>query len=1079
MNWQKNIYCILIFLFYGSIFAEENNNKKFSVEQSYTLSVRNHLKPAYVDEKKYMGDFAADRISMAVVRSKHFRLTLILKAKRDLKDITCAIKKKLADSKGLRLHLQKAGIQYERCQKMPQVYTSIETGVNQKVDGCGLVMKVKLNQPYNPQLNSTTRIIDIAKNDMLRIWIEAHIPKETKPGMYHGSFFIKTKESKSFLIDFKLNVLKEDPLHTFFQEDQAITFPKEVYLTLVKPKGLSLSNWPVVNGIPFPKGELKSTENLVLLGPDCKKISSFQTEILAWWPDGSIKMVNLIFMANSKSNKDPSYLLQYGNEVGSVSPQDSIKIKEDQDSLTINTGPLQFILNKKKFTLFDDVQIDSDKDGHMDTQLLNSPGEILLKIEDKLPWITSQMSEYKIKIEEKGPVRTVIRCSGVYQSQDRKKCLRIIVRFHAYVNSGLVRLFVTFINDSPHGQTIPKWYPILGQYARYGPEIKESYIDMTGLALILKPKITGLNYALGLDKKNYSGKLIDNNIKMNCVNLFQPISYQAKMTFGKKERKGRKADGWINVSNSQGGITAAVRYFWQNSPKELSAKPGELAVWLYPSRKDPRMLDTNYKHEAPALIKNKKNIPYHIFIGEAKTHEVLFNFHIGAFTKSKTEEIMAAFEKNPILRASPEWYSNSRVFGDILPGTQEQMKRPTYFTEYNSPSLHEDWDKPGSKSYYFTWGRSESRYLKHFGDGLESNLEGDRPHQYYLHFIRGFSRLWYDVAERGSQHFMDIDVMHSDSYYVIHNQPGMYFLPTKKDVGSKSNAKILKELKSPDLRTMQSKFPSSNDIKIKVKSSKLKNNALTPKHQNSVVRNKIFYPHHMRHARGKVLAHSFGHTNIVRALFCHSHLGGLTDYYLLSGNKRALEVANEIAEFIATLLLDHQVRNRIYERAYGWSLNTLLQVYGITGNQRYWKALEIIVDDLYNWWQLRGYWDNNPFEFNPDGGDGQTGILLSALIQYLKILPPGLRRDKIRAMTLDCIHYIFKSKKGKFFNKSKQKGRWEPLLLEAFGFAFMETGDKKYYKILNDYYQKKLHYSKGKLPYHTASMWNGPAFLYF
>jgi hypothetical protein len=97
--------------------------------------------------------------------------------------------------------------------------------------------------------------------------------------------------------------------------------------------------------------------------------------------------------------------------------------------------------------------------------------------------------------------------------------------------------------------------------------------------------------------------------------------------------------------------------------------------------------------------------------------------------------------------------------------------------------------------------------------------------------------------------------------------------------------------------------------------------------------------------------------------FGHVVPGGLDEYYLLTGDPRALEVLREQADFI-----EHWARSgrgRIapeksgdgvgleeYERVGAWTLYTVLKAYEVTGDPKYWEGASILVKNTIDWWKM-------------------------------------------------------------------------------------------------------------------------------
>ena len=74
---------------------------------------------------------------------------------------------------------------------------------------------------------------------------------------------------------------------------------------------MSLQNWPVTSGIPFPKGEIASVKQIRVLNAFGQETPS-QIKTLSQWIDGSIKWILLDFQADVLANETIQYTLEYG-----------------------------------------------------------------------------------------------------------------------------------------------------------------------------------------------------------------------------------------------------------------------------------------------------------------------------------------------------------------------------------------------------------------------------------------------------------------------------------------------------------------------------------------------------------------------------------------------------------------------------------------------------------------------------------------------------------------------------------------------------------------------------------------------
>ena len=193
----------------------------------------------------------------------------------------------------------------------------------------------------------------------------------------------------------------------------------------------------------------------------------------------------------------------------------------------------------------------------------------------------------------------------------------------------------------------------------------------------------------------------------------------------------------------------------------------------------------------------------------------------------------------------------------------------------------------------------------------------------------------------------------------------------------------------------------------------------------------------------------------------HAHVSGLTDYYLLTGDKRSREVINEISQWWLFMAKNYYPTPRPAnpdpntrawaeaERDFGWPLYTMNELVRVTGDpELHRKAAGQLVRHLLDWWKTpmkheingqqlgindaakgTGWWTMDEM----DNGDGNgtnpwmAGSLFSALIQFYQheqIMPSGVNQAELKDMMWQCMNYVVKNgwyEKGQFFSYSEAR----------------------------------------------------------
>ncbi|GAI43629.1 unnamed protein product, partial [marine sediment metagenome] len=212
----------------------------------------------------------------------------------------------------------------------------------------------------------------------------------------------------------------------------------------------------------------------------------------------------------------------------------------------------------------------------------------------------------------------------------------------------------------------------------------------------------------------------------------------------------------------QFGLAVAVRHFWQNFPKALSAAPdGTVRVALWPE-------------EFPTL--------HELQGGEIKTHEAAFFFHTGRQGSNRRENrvatTMGSFHNPLYVRAPAQVYLASGFFDDVA--AYDPKRFPTY-ERYQQAALIsepvnlvadiEAIDEYGWRNFGDTWAKNETDKTggPHSGRQVVShfNLEYDFGYGMLFQSLRTLVRVpelsckWWNLAEAALRHESDIDIYHT------------------------------------------------------------------------------------------------------------------------------------------------------------------------------------------------------------------------------------------------------------------------------------------------------------------------------
>ena len=233
----------------------------------------------------------------------------------------------------------------------------------------------------------------------------------------------------------------ETPVHTFKTSRPlpavSAAVPERLALTVRNSSGAVRQASTVRSGVPFPQGVLGSSRNMRLLAPSGSEVP-LQTRTLGRWPDGSVKWALVDFQADVPASSE--YTLEYGSSVSQDTFESPLRVTEDENEVTVETGRLQIRWDRSEFSPFSEMTRGGESyvDG----------SELVVKSADGREYRSANAKAQTLEVEESGPVHCIVRVEGSHVSEDGARLLRSVFRVHAYTGTGYVRIDHTFVNDN-------------------------------------------------------------------------------------------------------------------------------------------------------------------------------------------------------------------------------------------------------------------------------------------------------------------------------------------------------------------------------------------------------------------------------------------------------------------------------------------------------------------------------------------------------------------------------------------------------------------------------------------------------
>ena len=235
----------------------------------------------------------------------------------------------------------------------------------------------------------------------------------------------------------------ETPVHTFKTSRPmpavGAAVSERLALTVRNPSGVARQASPVRSGVPFPRGVLGSSRNMRLLDSSGSE-APLQTRTLGRWPDGTVKWTLVDFQADVLASSESEYTLEYGSAVSRDTFESPLRVTEDENGVTVETGRLQIRWTRSAFGPFSEMTRGGESyvDG----------SELVVKSADGREYHSANAKAQTLEVEESGPVHCIVRVEGSHVSEDGARLLRSVFRVHAYAGTGYVRIDHTFVNDN-------------------------------------------------------------------------------------------------------------------------------------------------------------------------------------------------------------------------------------------------------------------------------------------------------------------------------------------------------------------------------------------------------------------------------------------------------------------------------------------------------------------------------------------------------------------------------------------------------------------------------------------------------
>jgi len=217
---------------------------------------------------------------------------------------------------------------------------------------------------------------------------------------------------------------------------------------------------------------------------------------------------------------------------------------------------------------------------------------------------------------------------------------------------------------------------------------------------------------------------------------------------------GQRAPGWGAIGTDAGGLAIGLREFWQNWPKGIQHKDGQLRLALCPEFPKGLYAGKPTEEESKLTYYLRDGV-YTLKVGVAKTHELWATFYKGKPDVKKLADFFKAAEDPLLATCEPAYVNSTKVYADLPPAD------PAKYAGYDA------WLSRALDSHLKLRDKVREYGMLNYGDWYGErrvnwgNLEYDLQHGLFLQYLRTGDRRFFLRAEQAARHHIDVDVVHA------------------------------------------------------------------------------------------------------------------------------------------------------------------------------------------------------------------------------------------------------------------------------------------------------------------------------
>jgi hypothetical protein len=577
-------------------------------------------------------------------------------------------------------------------------------------------------------------------------------------------------------------------------------------------------------GMPWSRGQQPKDAMFSLRARD-GSARAVQSWPLAYWPDGSLKWTaHAAVLGGGSAKADEGFTLENSDTAassaspaanpapgGQAVPGNSIRVTESADDFVVDTGVIECRIPRRGDLLVRTLRRDGRevaRDGRLVGLVQGQPepsegGTLTVR---PFAGETRQAT-----LEQRGPVRAVVKLEGMHRGDGGRAWLPFVVRLYFYAGSDAVRMMHSFVFDGDEQKDFIRGLGVRFSVPMHDDPLKDRHIRFAGegdglWAEAVRP-LTGLRRDSGKAARDAQvagratpapaelpetvGRRLERIPAWGDFTLSQlsadgfEIRKRTKPGFGWiPAGAGRRASGLGYVGGISGGLVFGQRDFWQRHPTQLDIRgahsdAAEITAWLWSPDAPP--MDLRFYHDEMGMDTyaeqtDAMEITYEDYepgfgspVGTARSNELMF-WAVGATpSRERFTHLAAALRLPPVLVPLPEQMVRTGIFGGTwsLPKMDTPLRRHLeqrqkflvdfYRNQVEQRRWYGFWDY-GDVMHTYDVDRHVWRY--DIGGYAWDNSELSPDLWLWLSFLRTGSAEVFRLAEAMTRHTGEVDVHH-------------------------------------------------------------------------------------------------------------------------------------------------------------------------------------------------------------------------------------------------------------------------------------------------------------------------------